>query len=375
MRILFAAADAYGRVFPLLPLADAARTAGHEVLFATGEEMFPALHRAGIETVRAGIGHVRAFERVIAARRAAGQDVTGQMSEIGTTVFGDLVPRAMFATLRPVIDRFRADLVVSEIGNPGGWFAAEHAGVPALGTTWGPVAATDITREAADRTAKVAADLGVSGIVPYLDICPESLQSPGFRAGVERIPMRPLGWSFPDDELPDVVAERTRPVVYVTVSSALDNVAGTTLRDIATGLARLPVEVLLSTGTVAAEDLGELPDNVHVRSWVPQSLVIPHCAMVVHHGGPGAMLNALAAGLPQIVLPDPQSIEAGVSTAVHESGTGAVLPQDEVTPDGIHELARTLLADDAVRTAAAAFAEEIAAMPPPAEVVELLETR
>lgn len=374
MRILFAAADAYGRVFPLLPLADAARAAGHDILFATGEAMFPALHRAGIETVRAGIPHVTAFNRVIAARNTPSRDLADEMPDIGTTVFGDLVPRAMFASVRPVLDRFRADLVISEIGNPGAWFAAEHAGVPAMGTTWGPVASTPITRQAADRTAKVAADLGVSGVVPYLDICPESLQSPSFRSGVERIPMRPLGWSFPDDELPPVVADRTRPIVYVTVSTALDTVTGPMMRDIATGLSRLPVDVLLSTGTVT-EDLTGLPDNVHVCSWVPQSLVVPHCALVVHHGGPGAMLNSLAAGLPQLVLPDPQSVEPGTSAAVLESGTGAVLPQNEITPDLIHELARSLLADDAVHAAAAAFAEEIAAMPPPAQVVELLETR
>lgn len=375
MRILFAAVDAYGHVFPLLPLADAARAAGHDVLFATGEKLFPALHRSGIETVEAGIPHLKAFDRVIAARAAAGLDIAEEMPDIGTVVFGDVVPRAMFATLLPVIDRFRADLVVSEIGNPGGWFAAEYAGVPAMGSTWGPVMTTAITSQTADRTAKVAADLGVPGVVPYLDICPESLQTPAFRSGVERIPMRPLGWSFPDEELPQVVARRTRPIVYVTVSSALDTGASGLLRDIATGLARLPVDVLMSTGVMTGEDLAGLPDNVHVHPWVPQSLVIPHCAMVVHHGGPGAMLNALSAGLPQLVLPDTQAIEPGISAAVRDSGAGAMLPQHEVTPDVIHQLAGSLLADDAVRGAAAALADEIAAMPPPAEVVELLETR
>jgi UDP:flavonoid glycosyltransferase YjiC (YdhE family) len=190
---------------------------------------------------------------------------------------------------------------------------------------------------------------------------------------MERIPMRPVGWSFPDDELPALVANRTRPVVYVTVSSAMDTVESTTLRDIATGLSRLPVDVLLSTGAVH-EDLTGLPDNVHVESWVPQSLVVPHTALVVHHGGPGAMLNTLAAGLPQLVLPDPQNVESA-SSSVLESGTGAVLPQDEVTPEAIYEVAKALLADEAVHAKAAALAQEIAAMPLPAQVVELLENR
>jgi hypothetical protein len=39
MRILFSATPAAGHVLPLLPLADAAADAGHEVAFLTGAEM------------------------------------------------------------------------------------------------------------------------------------------------------------------------------------------------------------------------------------------------------------------------------------------------------------------------------------------------
>src|SRR5256885_9690132 len=37
VRLLFTSLAAYGHVYPLLPLAVAAREAGHEVLFATAE--------------------------------------------------------------------------------------------------------------------------------------------------------------------------------------------------------------------------------------------------------------------------------------------------------------------------------------------------
>lgn len=39
MRILFAAAPAYGLLLPIIPLIWAARSAGHEVLLATTSEM------------------------------------------------------------------------------------------------------------------------------------------------------------------------------------------------------------------------------------------------------------------------------------------------------------------------------------------------
>jgi rhamnosyltransferase subunit B len=37
--------------------------------------------------------------------------------------------------------------------------------------------------------------------------------------------------------------------------------------------------------------------------YVPFSLLLPRCAAVVHHGGIGTSAQALAAGVPQLVLP------------------------------------------------------------------------
>jgi UDP:flavonoid glycosyltransferase YjiC (YdhE family) len=109
---------------------------------------------------------------------------------------------------------------------------------------------------------------------------------------------------------------------------------------------------------------------------VPQNLVIPHCALVVHHGGPGAMLNSMAAGLPQLVLPDPHGAEPGMSLIIRDSGAGELLPQDEITVDLVHDLAMALLSDDhPARAVTAALADEIAAMPTPAMVIDLLGTR
>jgi UDP:flavonoid glycosyltransferase YjiC (YdhE family) len=372
VRILFAAVDAHGHVYPLLPLADAALKAGHEVLFGTGEAMFPTLRRAGLEPVKVGMPAVEAFDRVL-ARLGPDEDRAEKMTDVGATVFGSLIPRTMFATVKPVIERFGADLVISEISSPGAAFAAEYLGVPAAVVTSGPIMSTPLTRLVAERTAKVAADLGVSGALRYLDICPESLQNKGFAASSERLPLRPIGWSFPDEELPPIVLDRERPLVYVTFASTEPAMPPERLRDIATAIARLPVDVLVSTGRTDPNMPG-LPDNVHLRSWVPQNLVIPHCALVVHHGGPGAMLNSMAAGLPQLVLPDPHGAEPGMSLIIRDSGAGELLPQDEITVDLVHDLAKALLSDDhPARAVTAALAHEIAAMPTPAMVIDLLD--
>ena len=55
MRLLFSARPAYGHVYPLMPLAVAARAAGHDVAFATTGAFVPKLEGLGFPTYDVGI--------------------------------------------------------------------------------------------------------------------------------------------------------------------------------------------------------------------------------------------------------------------------------------------------------------------------------
>ena len=46
-----------------------------------------------------------------------------------------------------------------------------------------------------------------------------------------------------------------------------------------------------------------LPDSVRYVSYVPFSELLPRTAAIVHHGGVGTLAQALAAGIPQLVMP------------------------------------------------------------------------
>ena len=371
MRILFAAVGAHGHVYPLLPLATAAARAGHAVAFATGEAMFGTLRTAGIEAYKAGMAPGTAFDRAKRGRPVPVPE--DQIPDVVSTVFGDILPRTTFATVKPVIERFGADLVVAEIGNPGAWFAAEYLGVRAMAHTYGRVTSNPLTQLIADRTGKVAADIGVTGSVPYLDICPESLQDPDFMASAQRIVLRPVGWSDPADELPSIALTHTRPLVYVTLSSA-EAADAAMLRAVVDGVSSLPVDVLVSSGSTATEII-EPAENVHLRTWVPQSTLMPHVDLLVHHGGAGTMLNAFAAGVPQLVLADPHGAEQGIAETALASGAGDRMAQSDVTASSIRARVDALLASAPARAAAARLSEEIAAMPSPEQVVRILEER
>jgi len=58
--------------------------------------------------------------------------------------------------------------------------------------------------------------------------------------------------------------------------------------------------VLLGTDALA---LGELPESIQVRRYVPMSLLLPHGAALLHHAGIGTSALGLAAGVPQVVTP------------------------------------------------------------------------
>lgn len=52
-----------------------------------------------------------------------------------------------------------------------------------------------------------------------------------------------------------------------------------------------------------AEQLPALPPSVKHVAFAPFSELFPRCAAVVHHGGVGTVAKALAAGVPQVILP------------------------------------------------------------------------
>ncbi|NBH03858.1 glycosyltransferase [Amycolatopsis sp. SID8362] len=384
MRLLFTSLGSFGHTFPLVPLAIAARDAGHDVVFATSEDFLPQLTKAGLETAAAGLAIKDAFGQAFAEsgppgpRRPPGEIPPEVLGPIVAKVFGEFMPKRFAADLLPLFEHVRPDLVVSEVGNSGGALAALKAGIPVVAHGFGRVSSEDpmvtrirdaIREHAATLGIEVGEDLAFTG--PFVDICPESVQEPGFLARAHRVPLRPVGWSEPG-ELPAGVLDKRRPLVYLTLGTAMGH-AGV-LGAAITGLSGLDVDVLVATGpTVDPAVLGEVPENVRLEAWVPQSELLPHVDLVVHHGGSGTTLGAFGAGLPQLLLPQGAD-QFSNADAVVAAGVGSRLLGPEVTAEAVASQARHLLTDTSVRDATRALAAEVAAMPSPADVAAQLPT-
>ena len=98
MRVLFASLASAGHTYPMVPLAIAAREAGHEVHFAVGEEVHAPLAANGLRPFRPA----------------------------------DTFYEMYAEDLEPELARLRPDLVVHGWGVPGAAIAARRAGIPGL---------------------------------------------------------------------------------------------------------------------------------------------------------------------------------------------------------------------------------------------------
>ncbi|RSM75253.1 glycosyl transferase [Amycolatopsis sp. WAC 01375] len=394
MKIVFSSLSGYGHAYPLLPLALAAREVGHDVIYAIGERFHPLLQELGFRTVPVGMPIHEALSSVQAGKdRDTGDLPWRGLLDPSVRAFSELLPRRFAADLMPVLRAERPDLVVYEAGNPGAGLAAHRLDIPA-------VCHANSRADAVDREDRwrqvdmellraVAAEIGVEVPEgryllgdPYLDVFPASLQETSFLARPERLPLRLVPFSEPG-ELPKIaLAERKRPLVYLTLGTVLGTVAA--LRAAVDGLSALDVEVVVAAWpNLSLDEFGVLPENVHLERWVPQGELLSLVDLAVHHGGPGTTISAAAAGVPQLFLPVGFDNFA-MAGAVSATGAGRqLLPEgveleddrrrtDIVPAAAIAEAAGGLLADTDAGQAAKAIAEEIAAMPSPTEVASRL---
>jgi hypothetical protein len=111
----------------LLPLANAARAAGHEVVFGTERRSSTGFVGLGFEAHRVGIAISEAEDE--AKRR---HDADAEILDVLVTMFCVLVPNATLADLAPLLPQVRPDVVGFEQSDVGAGVAARRAGIPAV---------------------------------------------------------------------------------------------------------------------------------------------------------------------------------------------------------------------------------------------------
>jgi UDP:flavonoid glycosyltransferase YjiC (YdhE family) len=370
VRALFVASPLVGHVLPLVPLATAMREAGHEVLMATAADGMQAAQRAQIPVrdVAPGFDVRRVFLGPLARhpvrvlRMVGGDEGTDGVG----LLFAAVSDRMADGTVA-LAEEWRPDLVLHEGLAAAGALAAARCSVPSVLVDALVFDGWDLFDAVAGNLGPTAARHGVGEVPRPADAVvaiPPSLV--GRRRGhpMRYVPVTTGHDAGTSDAATPVRRTADRPTIVASRSTVDDPRPDRLMRRVVAAAEGADVDVVLvrpdrSVGRRA------LPPNVTTVDWLPFAEVFPEVAGVVHHGGAGTLMTALAAGVPQVVVPG-----AGDRTAharlVAARGAGLAVPLDRLTADVLERL----VSDDGLAAAAREVAQEIAAMPSPREVVD-----
>jgi len=94
-------------------------------------------------------------------------------------------------------------------------------------------------------------------------------------------------------------------------------------------------------------ELGDLPSNVEVRSWVPQLAILKQADLFVTHAGAGGSQEGLATATPMIAVP--QAVDQfGNADVLQSLGVARHLPMEKATAEALRTAALALVDDPEV---------------------------
>ncbi|ROP33841.1 glycosyltransferase [Couchioplanes caeruleus] len=381
MRYLFTSMPVASHLMPLVPLAHAALAAGDDVLVATSGPATRVAVEAGLVTADAGGGHQarQPYDELLdlLARGEVGGPPDGpEALAVHGRYFGEVGARQLDDIVAIARD-WRADAVVYPGIHAAALVAARAAGTAAVlhgyGTplpTFGP---------ALEHLAPHAERLGVDAITEAefeIDVLPASMANftdvPTAIGKPQHVLAMRYGCFNNGGTLPHWALRRgdVPRVVATCGSAAAMTLDGRLYRDIVVATERLGAELVLLTADADLPELpAELPPHVRPERWLPLRALVDTADAVVHHGGSGTVLSSFAAGVPQVSLPMPGTVNVSNARSVTARGAGPTLDLDSVTPDTVTAALETVLHDPEPRRAAREVAAEMAAMPPAASVV------
>jgi UDP:flavonoid glycosyltransferase YjiC (YdhE family) len=359
MRLLFTFAGGRGHLEPLVPIARAARDAGHEVAFTGRPAVAARVGELGFAMLASGPPGPGAPP----ARTPLLEVDLAREEAVLRDGFAGQIARERAPGVLEACGDWRPDALVCGEVDFGAMVAAERAGLPFVRVL---ISATErFVRDSvvAEPLAALRAEHGLCAQAPdvlVLSPFPASLrplprEAHRFRA---RVVARPAS---------DANA------VHLTLGTIFNLESGDLFERALAGLRDLPVDVIATTGSnLDPAQLGPQPPNARVERYLPQSDVLPHCRAVVSHAGSGSILGALAHGLPSVLLPmgadQPQN-----AARCQELGVARVLDAVHATPGAIRDAVADVLTTPSYRAAAASIADEIAALPGPDRSVAELE--
>jgi len=378
-RMLFTFAGGTGHFLPLVPLARAAEEAGHLVAFGGQAGMLSVIEQGGFSAFDTGGPTLLATSERTPLLEL---DMERELRAVREGYAGRTARERADAVLQ-LCETWRPDVVVCDEMDFGALVAAERAEIPyatvvciGSGSFVWPELVTEPLNELRAMYG-LPPDSELVMLRRYLVLAPFP---PSFRDPANPLPptghtIRPVLADAAAGEVePAWLAELTvRPIVYFTLGTIFNLESGDLFERVLAGLSELPVSVVVTVGReLEPEALGPQPANVRVDQYVPQSLLLPHCELVVSHAGSGSVIGALAHGLPMVLLPigADQPLNAARCQELH---VAQILDPFHATAADVSKAVSSVLSDSSYRRNAQRLKAEIEALPGPEHALRLLE--
>jgi UDP:flavonoid glycosyltransferase YjiC (YdhE family) len=369
MRVLFTFAGGSGHADPLVPIADALRSGGHQIAFVGRRSAAGSIEANGFPVLKEP-AHEDAAAGVIAPLRPL--DMEHEYRVLRTHYAGrsarERAPRVL-----DVCAEWQPDLIVCDEVDFGSMIAAERLALPHATVL---VTASGFVRPelVVDALNAIRAEHGLPpdptfampGRHLVISPIPPSFRDPAF-------PLPPNAISIRPGAIAHAHRSTTPPTVYFTLGTVFNLESGDLFDRVLAGLRELPIQLIVTVGReLDPERFGAQPATVRIERFIPQDELLPMCDVAVNHGGSGSVLGALAHGVPMVVLPigADQSLNAGRCQAL---GVGIAIDAEGARPESVAAAVSTLLREPSYPIAAGRIRDEFAALPGPEAVVPLLE--
>lgn len=400
MRALFTVSSWPTQYAAMVPIGWALQALGHEVRVLCAQSQSESVSRAGLTPVPVlGGMTVEVRNRLQHYQEAAdgpwrypwlplhpltGQQMTSltdfDVADYRRRVEPELARQADagFDAAVEYARKWRPDLVLQDPACLEALLIGRLLDIPAAVCLWGPIG-TDEDRHVRPLPTDFSGSFRRHGVefdpnmVEFvIDPCPSSLMPP---TRAKRLPVRFVPYNGAAAAPAWLLVPPPAPRVCVTWSTALSTICGPStnlLPMLTAALADTDLDVVVTATATDVATVGPVSPNVRVVPRLPLHALLPSCAAVVHHGGSGSAMTAVAAAVPQLAV---TFAAEQATTGARLAATGAAihLPGDQAEHDLLRTMVEELVAVATYRESAAALQAEVRQRPTMAELVTTLE--
>lgn len=383
MRVLLTTHPIASHFAPLIPIGKALQKVGHSVAVASASDFHPFVIGAGFNALvsepdwktDSDIARVMAEqERYLGGDHAA---------FVVQNLFIRTVGKRSLNLMEKAINSWNPDIIISEITEFTARLVAERKGLPVatvhFGIDMGKSVWKNIIKGALDDLridAGLSIDPQLNLMTGELSLClaPSSYQPKNDIVSDNCHFFRPSQTDqIYEDGLPSWIEDLPdRPNVYATLGNAFGSMQWI-FEKIVDGLSSEHVNTIITVGHgIDPGNLRARSSNLHIERFIPNSLLLPCCQVVICHAGYGTVMGSLIAGLPMVLIPLAAD-QFHHAARCKELGVAMIINKNDITPQTIRHAVRKMLYSYNYKLCAKKMKEDIDNTPDVENSISLFE--